>query len=168
MLKTFILRNDNAEKLLTCWQKNNCPTNNQVTYTFLCQMNLLFFKNLKEFFFISSNQFSGIWTNNFTVIVLIFFSKNGVFKNVKKMEKVRVGSEKSIDSFEIKKGEVAWLFIGQCFFLNKFLITFRHFCYARWIFLTSLIWIIVFSDLLHSDISKFWSNQIFVCTSVTR
>ena len=45
----YILRNNNAEKLLTNRQKNNCYINNQVTYPFSFQMNLFIFQISYDF-----------------------------------------------------------------------------------------------------------------------
>ena len=48
---------------------------------------------------------------------LQFFFKNDILKNVKKMEKIDMDFEKSINSFEMQKKDVTWLFIEQnkCF-----------------------------------------------------
>ena len=35
MSKTYTLRNNNTEQLLTNRKKNNCPINNQVNYIFI-------------------------------------------------------------------------------------------------------------------------------------
>ena len=42
-----------------------------------------------------------------------FFFKNGILKTYKKIEKIHIDCEKSINSFELKKGEVIWLFIEK-------------------------------------------------------
>ena len=41
----------------------------------------------------------------------------------------------------------------------NFLIIFRHYYYAKWMFLTSLTWVIFFKFLLYREILKFWWNQ---------
>ena len=76
----------------------------------------MFFKNLKneryvmDFgyvfipkFHITHKNFSGDWSNFLHSCSLIFFSKNGILKNVKKIEKIQLDSEKSINSFGMKK-----------------------------------------------------------------
>ena len=53
--------------------------------------------------FISHKNFPGHRTNSCTVRASNFF-KTGIFKNVKKTEKIHMDSEKSRNSFEMKKG----------------------------------------------------------------
>ena len=49
-----------------------------------------------------------LWVIELTVARLLpqFLFKNGILKNVKKIEKIHMDSEKSINSFGIKKGQV--------------------------------------------------------------
>ena len=110
MLKTYVLHNNNSKKVSKICQKNNCFINNQMTYCFLFQINLLIFQNPYEFlnffskfwninetlriwdvfvtrFYTTNKNFSGNWTNSCTVIAskcFFFFFKNGIFINVKK------------------------------------------------------------------------------------
>ena len=48
-----------------------------------------------------------------------------IFENfVKKIEKIRMDSEKSMNSFEIQRGQSSQFFIGQLFFFLNFLYNF--------------------------------------------
>ena len=69
-------------------------------------------------------------------------------------------SEILIKLFEIKKRNFTLLFMGQFFFRN-FLIIFRHYYYAKYICLTSLIWLIFFIFSLCREILKFKWDQTF-------
>ena len=51
---------------------------------------------------ITHKNFPGDWTNSCTVISSIFF-KSGILKNIKKIEKIRMDSKKSINLFQTKK-----------------------------------------------------------------
>ena len=59
------------------------------------------------------------------------------FKYVKKIEKIHMNSVKSINPFNTKK-RIGYLFLLFISFAN-FLITFRHCCYAKSIFLPPLM-----------------------------
>ena len=60
------------------------------------------------------------------------------------------------------KKKIGHLFIyGKFIFFGNLLITFRHYYYAKYVFLTSLIWLIFFIFLLHREVLKFWSYWTF-------
>ena len=98
-------------------KQNICSINNQVTYLFLFQINLLIFQNSYEFF-----QF------------FLRFSKffKAFSKTLKKIEKIRMDSKKSINSFQIEKDTSPDYLWNNSFFCHL-LITFRHKYNAKYI-----------------------------------
>ena len=66
-------------------------------------------------------------------VTFIFLNFQENFINVKKIEKIQVVSKKSINSFEIKKDR------PPNYLCDNFLLTFQHYFYAKYIFLTSSI-----------------------------
>ena len=54
-------------------------------------------------FYMTHTNFPGDWTNSCTVIASIFF-ENAILKHIKQIEKIHMDSEKSMNSFEMKKG----------------------------------------------------------------
>ena len=61
-------------------------------------------------------------------------------------------SEKSINLFEIRTG---YLIIYGTIFFENFLITSQNYYYAKYLFLTSLIWLIHLRFLLYRKVLKF-------------
>ena len=116
-------------------------------------------------FHVTHKNFLDDWTNSGKVIASIVF-KNGIFKNMKKkIGKNHVNSEKSINSLKIK-AEVTWLFTEQ-FFFDYFLITFRHYYYAKFMFLIFLIWLIFFRFCYHYGTDTYFKyKHLSGCVSV--
>ena len=114
-------------------KEKNCPINNQPSYTYFISNEFIDFsvsiwifwiyftfmkvfskifkneRNVTNFgyvvgisFYITHKNFQGDWVNSCTVVASILF-KNDIFVNVKKIEKIRMRSQKSINLFEIKK-----------------------------------------------------------------
>ena len=73
-------------------------------------------------------------------------------------------SEKSINSFEMEKHVI---FYGIIIFLNNLLIIFRHYYYyVKYMFLKSLIWMIILRFLLYREVMKSVSFQTFGWESI--
>ena len=65
------------------------------------------FVRCKQFCFFFMAHTSIFWAIELTKVACLepqFLFQNGILKNVKKIEKIRMNSEKSINSFEMKKG----------------------------------------------------------------
>ena len=120
MSKTFILHNNNA-KLLTKWQKKNCPINNQVTYPFFLNkfidvseskwISPIIFTFLKKkieavtvqlFIQSSQNSVYVIW-KIITEIYPKFITVHWFFKVVRKIEQIYMESGKSIIHLKFEK-----------------------------------------------------------------
>ena len=107
-------------------------------------------------FHIVHKSFPGDLTNEHGWI--LNFLKNSILKDVKKIENIHMNSEKSINSFEIKK-RTSYLIMYQTIILfTNLSITFWHYYDAKWMFLTSLMSDINF---FFYYITKYWNSDRF-------
>ena len=109
---------------------------------FYLKMNFLIFQNPYEFF----HFFLRLWKSSFwkrieAITVQLLIQSPGEFLN----------SEKSINSFKIEKKNKSRDYLWNNFFVGIFLITFRNYYDAKYMFLTSLIRLIFFT------FAKYWN-----------
>ena len=81
-------------------------------------------------FHIKHNNFLAGGTNSCTVIALIFF-KNVLLKNINRFKQIHMNSEKSINSFEIKKKIGCLIVYATIIFFTNLLLTFRDYYYVK-------------------------------------
>ena len=94
------------------------------------------------------------WYRNISEIrnvTVIFQSFQTTFQKRKKNWKIQMDSKQSINSF------LSHLIIYGTSVFGNWLITYRHYYYAKYIFRTSLIWLILFRFLSYREVLKFWS-----------
>ena len=68
-----------------------------------------------------------------------------------------MNSKKTINPFERKKVIGYLIIYRKIIFFCNLLIPFRHYYYAKYMFLTSLMWLIFFTFLLYREVLNFRS-----------